>query len=566
MNCEKAENYLSAYLDDMLDPQLHTEVAAHLDGCAQCSEVVTEYRRYDTLLANTPRVSPSAALHDRIFNSPEFAAILRQQARANEAHPSAPQPAERRSANRGSPPHWGRIALQTAAVFVILVGSALLLKQGLFHSGPSTARHGSTPVIGNPNPNDAPLAAGNRVVYEHDGALWSAPESGPGLAQRLTPSNVQVSSVWSVSPDGKYVVYAEAGSGRLHVIRADRQGDTPLSSASALCSGAGICSVHPALVWSPDGTRIAYQAADGTLHVVNADGTNDQAITTSTQGLAISPLWSQDSLRLAYIQVNNAEQSVWSYDLVNRRASQLAAHADPANLAAVVEQMFWLPDAQHPALTWATWDATSKTITGIFTRDLLQSNTVRLTPADAHVTAAGFTPKQGTGLWLVGITQNETPALATVSATQPGLTITNSAPGNAITGIYWSPTGNTAAIVSEDGELSLATQNGASLASSKLNGVTGVPAWSPDGTHLAAQISVGIVSMRISNGQPASITHLLLGEPLLANMTMLWASDSQSIAITAASGTYLSSPDNGHTFKQVDTQTAAGPFGWSVAG
>jgi hypothetical protein len=205
MNCEKAENYLSAYLDDMLDPQLHTEVAAHLDGCAQCSEVVTEYRRYDTLLANTPRVSPSAALHDRIFNSPEFAAILRQQARANEAHPSAPQPAERRSANRGSPPHWGRIALQTAAVFVILVGSALLLKQGLFHSGPSTARHGSTPVIGNPNPNDAPLAAGNRVVYEHDGALWSAPESGPGLAQRLTPSNVQVSSVWSVSPDGKYV-------------------------------------------------------------------------------------------------------------------------------------------------------------------------------------------------------------------------------------------------------------------------------------------------------------------------------------------------------------------------
>ena len=90
MNCEMAEKYLSAYLDDMLDPQLHEEVAAHLESCAVCSEVVAEYRRFDTLLSETPRVSPPPELRDRIFSSPEMAAILRQEAGASEAPAQAP--------------------------------------------------------------------------------------------------------------------------------------------------------------------------------------------------------------------------------------------------------------------------------------------------------------------------------------------------------------------------------------------------------------------------------------------------------------------------------------------
>ena len=99
MNCEKAEKYLSAYLDDMLDPQLREEIAAHLESCALCSEVVAEYRRFDTLLSETPKLSPPPELRDRIFNSPEMAAILRQEAGASLASAQAPAAGSRRSSS-----------------------------------------------------------------------------------------------------------------------------------------------------------------------------------------------------------------------------------------------------------------------------------------------------------------------------------------------------------------------------------------------------------------------------------------------------------------------------------
>src|SRR5690242_14712097 len=77
MTCEKAEEFLSAYLDDMLAPPLREEVRAHVETCAHCSELAADYRRFDLLLAAAPRVAPPAELHDRIFDSPKFAALLR---------------------------------------------------------------------------------------------------------------------------------------------------------------------------------------------------------------------------------------------------------------------------------------------------------------------------------------------------------------------------------------------------------------------------------------------------------------------------------------------------------
>ena len=169
MNCERAEEYLSAYLDDMLDPQLREEIQAHLDQCAHCREVLADYRRFDALLGITPRIAPPDALRDRLFGSPEYAALLadlagehrgspvatrprlRPVARESEAEPgvalSSAAPRRQTRAHR-APPGWPRVALQTAAVFVLLLGSALLLKQGLFHSGTTTG--GSTRTIGNP--------------------------------------------------------------------------------------------------------------------------------------------------------------------------------------------------------------------------------------------------------------------------------------------------------------------------------------------------------------------------------------------------------------------------------
>jgi WD40 repeat protein len=578
MNCEKAENNLSAYLDDMLDPQLREEVAAHLESCASCSEVVAEYRRYDILLRDTPRVSPSPELRDRIFGSPQYAAILRREDKAGDGSSGVPQPRPHQS-----PPRWTRVALQSAAVLAIIIGSALLFKQGFFHSSPTTTGHTSTPIIGN-NQQTAPLPAGNRIVYERNGALWSAPETGPGVGQQLTPISIQVGNIWSVSPDGQLVAYIEASLGRIHVIRADRLNDVALASYSALCSNSS-CTVHPTLVWSPDGKYLAYLSIDGTLHVVNADGALDRIVVISEQGVTTSLLWSSDSLRLAFVRVNGSLESIWNYNLNgSAAATQVAASVDPANGAASVEELFWLNNPNQPTLTWVSWQKSTGSVTGIFSADVLGSPAVqRLTPANAKLTAAGFNSLEGTGTWLVGITdETGAPEIATVEGSRSGLVITNANFVSAfssmigtgtigtINGIYWSPIGDTVAVVTTTGQMALARNNGASLSPIFSSNVTGAPAWSPDGTHLATPLSFGVMSLDITSGslntfQP-SLHRLLPSVPALITATMLWSPNGLDIAITSPSGTYLTSSDGKSFIKQVDTATAIGPFAWSHSG
>ncbi len=568
MNCEMAEKYLSAYLDDMLDPQLHEEVEAHLESCAVCSEVVAEYRRFDTLLSETPRFSPPPELRDRIFNSPEMAAILRQEAGANEAPAQAPATRPRRSPTRGSPPRWTRIALQSAAVIAIIVGSALLFKQGFFHFGTTTTGHTSTPAIEGPTQAPpAPLGAGSRVVYEHGGELWSGPEDGPGLGQQLNPANIPVSTIWSVSPGGKLVAYAEAGTGRIHIIRSDGQEDMVTSSFSAICRDNTLCTDYPpSLVWSPNSRYIAYQSSDGTLHLLTVAGASDQAVSAGQQGIVTSLLWSSDSQQLAFVGVNGQAESIWSFDPARGSLKQVSASPASANSAATIRDIYWLADTQLPTLTWTTWVPSTQSLTGIFARELGGGSPVeRLTPAGLRLTGAGFTPRQG-GVWLVAaINQGGTPEIGTVAVSHPGLQITNATPQITTTGVYWSPLGDTAALVTSTGQMFLATDNGALLSASELNNVTGAPVWSADGSNLATPLNIGIINLDIVAGNPTGVHRLLPSLATPASVTMLWSPDGRDIAIATPSGIFLTSADGKNT-KQVDAQTATGLLGWSLSG
>jgi hypothetical protein len=80
MNCERAEGYLSAFLDDALDPRLSQQVRAHVEQCAQCRAILDDYRSFDHLLATTARVEPPESLRVRIFESEEYRRILADQA------------------------------------------------------------------------------------------------------------------------------------------------------------------------------------------------------------------------------------------------------------------------------------------------------------------------------------------------------------------------------------------------------------------------------------------------------------------------------------------------------
>src|SRR5581483_9474120 len=77
MNCEQVKERLSAYLDSMLAPEERRAMALHLQSCPHCMTLLAELRQNDILLARLPRVSPSPALHERVFSAPEFVELVR---------------------------------------------------------------------------------------------------------------------------------------------------------------------------------------------------------------------------------------------------------------------------------------------------------------------------------------------------------------------------------------------------------------------------------------------------------------------------------------------------------
>src|SRR6185437_7149823 len=306
LDCQWAEDELSGYLDDVLDPQLRRRVEAHLATCERCRTILADFRRADELMSELPFIEPPSDMRDRFFNSPEYLKLAN--ARARQRSFITPLSA----------------AIVAAAMLVVALGGALLIRHGMTGT-PTAHKQGTTTIIGNPG-GTTPLAAGSRLIYEHGGALWSAPESGAGLPAPLTPAGVQVAG-WSVSPNGHMVIYINASTGALHTIRADRQEDTTIGAvtggkaprADFWTTPAGAAIAH-GVAWSPDNTRVAYlaQSADGgaTLHVMNAAGSADTVVSSTGSGLIGHLLWSADSVYIAYTSTSQAgPQSVWVYNV-----------------------------------------------------------------------------------------------------------------------------------------------------------------------------------------------------------------------------------------------------------
>ncbi|HKT38381.1 MAG TPA: zf-HC2 domain-containing protein, partial [Ktedonobacterales bacterium] len=385
MKCEMAEVNLSAYLDGMLEPQLREDVASHLATCAACSEILADYRRYNQLITDLPRISPSESLRARIFESPEYLELLRDLERKD---------ARAAGRSHGASPGWARVALLVAAVVALVVGPALLIKQGFFSRGASSVAVG-TQTYGNPPPSGVPLAAGLRLVYAHDGAIRSAPEHGVGAAQRLTSTGVSVGA-WSVAPDGKHIAYVDLRTHTLHVVRSDGQSDHSIATLPA----DGASSALTMMAWAPNSQLVAYvtRIAGGTaLHVVNMNGSNGQQVIH--QGGDISLLtWSQNSQRLAYV-LHGAASAIQTYDLASGRDQQVAAQADPNAIAANVSMLAWLADTQNPTLTWATTSTTSG-VDSLFSMALGSASAQRLTQAGTRFASAAFSAARGGGAWL----------------------------------------------------------------------------------------------------------------------------------------------------------------------
>jgi Tol biopolymer transport system component len=115
---------------------------------------------------------------------------------------------------------------------------------------------------------------------------------GAPLAQ-LPPALSDASSI-RLSPDGSTLAYM--ADGVLHTVGIDGTNDRTLTDDANTNDGDAQNHVD----WSPDGTQLAY-AYSGDIYVINADGSDQHAVThVSDQFHHYYPVWSPDGTTIAY--------------------------------------------------------------------------------------------------------------------------------------------------------------------------------------------------------------------------------------------------------------------------
>jgi TolB protein len=130
-------------------------------------------------------------------------------------------------------------------------------------------------------------------------------------------------------------------------------------------------------------TRIAYVARFPQrfeLHVADADGFNSQFILAHREPI-ISPAWSPDGTRIAYVSFEQGRSIVFIHNLVDGTRRILAAY-DGINSAPA-----WSPDGKHLALALSK-DGVSQ----IYMIDADGGGLARLTNSNAIDTEASFSP------------------------------------------------------------------------------------------------------------------------------------------------------------------------------
>jgi predicted anti-sigma-YlaC factor YlaD len=71
MKCEQVRESLSASLDSQLALEERGAIATHLQTCTECSNALVDFRYFDVLLSDLPRVVPDELFQQKIFSSAE---------------------------------------------------------------------------------------------------------------------------------------------------------------------------------------------------------------------------------------------------------------------------------------------------------------------------------------------------------------------------------------------------------------------------------------------------------------------------------------------------------------
>ncbi|MBE3559040.1 MAG: PD40 domain-containing protein [Ktedonobacteraceae bacterium] len=624
MNCEHVREMLSAYLDNALFSEERESVAVHLQSCQACNAILADYRRFDTLLSELPRVSPDPSLHMRIFSSPEYLELTGTYSGSEQfSDPTLPHRRLRRdSADR---PHLvalpggrlsnaraetvpgpavqatprGGVSKKTLFIMRAVIAACLLLTLliggftgwNILQQRNQATRH-TTGITPPADLQQGPLPAGLRFVFLRDGALWSAPTDGSTSIARLTPDNTTVAANWIVRPArpgrsaGNMLAYIDLQQARIHTIRSDGQSDTiinmplvkPGTSPISLWDTATGATILNSLAWSPDGTQLAFAAdPQGTglpgLYIHSTATGTVQQVPLPTPGIVSHLSWSPDGIRIAFVLNHDGKESLLDYNTQNHGMLTIASPANmPLAAGERVLTLAWSPTTNAPAVTWSTGN--EAVIHSIWLQHIGTANTsIPRSLISGNFVQATYSQKGpgGTGNWLLINLQAGLPGdliSIDINATATQLTY-----GKQASFARWSPDGRQVIYLNafSGGTGTLHLVNSITRSDTQIAaGVTNdpLPAWSMDSQYLAYSSST---QTQIINTRSLQATQAVRPFPPPGPQgpatTLSWSAASPSQLVVALGdgqqGIYLVDIQRS-TSSRLDQKGIQGPVSWSL--
>jgi dipeptidyl aminopeptidase/acylaminoacyl peptidase len=270
----------------------------------------------------------------------------------------------------------------------------------------------------NPDGSNLELVKSGNVynaVWSSDGTKIAYLDSGTqirittadGTGSTLVCTCIQTGSWMSWSADGTKFAFHKgvAGVNQVFVVNSDGTGETQLTN------GAGY-SAFPA--WSPDGTKIAFVRSGGGVWVMNADGTGQVALSSSTGD--DRPSWSPDGTKLAFVNLGD----LWTMNANGTNQVKITTHGGSSD-----SNPAWSPDGHQIAfrgggdLEVVNVDGTGRTALGALSAR--QPNWQPITPS--YPRPKGATPVSASlvpAMWFCGaVNRAHGPPLAFGSCSPP---------------------------------------------------------------------------------------------------------------------------------------------------
>jgi len=608
MNCEQVKELLSAYLDDTLAQAERQQLAQHLHTCADCRAILADFRRFDALLAQLPRVSPAPILYAKIFSSPDYleltslsyatrnaTAISSRPGKRNDpgrprlvalpggrlSAPSSPEPPPQHNRfQRLVRKPWVQRAMLAAiaALLLITVAAGNLSGWNLWQKLANVIADAPniTPFAGSLS---NPLPAGLRFVFLRDGAIWSTAPDGKTSIARLTPDSVQVATNWAVRPPlpgqaaGNLIAYIDRPQGYVHIIRSNGQGDKTLPQPllkqghTAWNSEAGK-AILSSLRWAGDGKMLAFAAdppgsGQTDLYLYSLQTEQIQRVALPFKGVISQPIWSPDGVRIAFKLSHDGKTGLLDYNTHSKYTLSLISAVNTAdNPHDTILSLDWSPTATTPTVTWSVGVAGH--VHSVWSQRVgtgHRSPTLEL--ASGEYTEASYN-RAGNGAyghWLLIAAQ--TGSLTSVDLVGTTKTLLT---GKQISTASWSPDGGAIiyfdALSANKGNLHIikvATGSNTQIASN----VATVPApiWSYDGQHLAYSTGSQI---QIANPQTGSTSSPLRLPGSATAMSWSVSSSSQIVLLLTdgEQGVYLFDTQK-DTRIQINKERTNGPIWWT---